>query len=63
MAEMCLDCYNKDAIKNGGKPLTEEEVVLDDDFCEWCGEIKPCIITIKQQPKKKKSIFDFFRRR
>lgn len=62
MAEMCLDCYNKDAIANNEKPLTENDVVMDEDLCEWCGKIKPCIITIRRKPKRI-NIFNIFRKR
>lgn len=46
MAEICLDCFNKyfEDIK-----LTEKDVITDIEFCEECGELKPCIIRIKEK--------------
>jgi hypothetical protein len=58
MAEICLDCYNKELAECNKPILTEKEVVLDDDLCESCGEIKPCIIVIKE----KNIIKEMFRR-
>lgn len=45
MAEFCLDCLNRFFIKNQ-EPITEKDVILDDDFCEACGEYRPCVISI-----------------
>ena len=47
MAEFCLDCFNK---LNDTK-LTSKEVILEDDICEGCSEIKPCVMTIKKSPQ------------
>lgn len=47
MAEFCLECFNR---LNDMK-LTEKEVVLEDDLCEGCGNIKPCVIAIEKSPK------------
>ena len=47
MAEFCLDCFNQ---MNDTK-LTDKEVILEDDLCEGCGEVKPCVMTIKKSPK------------
>lgn len=46
MAEFCLDCYNQYV---SDKKLTEEDVILDIDLCEGCGEIKPCVIREKKK--------------
>jgi hypothetical protein len=43
MAEFCVDCWNK--INNTKEP--ESAFILDDDLCEGCGEIKPCIVCYK----------------
>jgi len=40
MAEFCLDCLNK----LDGTNLTEEDVILEDDFCEECGRYVPCVV-------------------
>lgn len=61
MAEICLDCYNKEATENNKKTLSEKEVILEDDLCEMCGEIKPCIIIIKEKNIVKR-FFSFIRR-
>ena len=42
MAEFCLDCFNR---MNGTAHATYE-VELDEDFCEGCGEWKPCVISV-----------------
>ena len=47
MAEFCLDCFNR---LNDMK-LTEKEVILEEDLCEGCGDIKPCVIAIEKSPK------------
>ena len=52
MAEFCIDCMNK-YILSSQQRLTENEVVIEDDFCEGCGEWKPCVIVIKEQFRKK----------
>lgn len=39
MAEFCLECYNK----LNGTNYTEDEVITEEDLCEGCGEIKPCV--------------------
>ena len=46
MAEYCLECFN---IYCSDKKLTENDVLLDDDLCEGCGEWKPCVVIIKQR--------------
>ncbi len=40
MAEFCLDCLNK---LNGTK-RTEDDVILQEDFCEECGKLVPCVV-------------------
>ncbi len=47
MAEFCLECFNR---LNDMK-LTEKEVVLENDICEGCGTVKPCVISIHKRPK------------
>lgn len=56
MAEFCLDCYNK--LNNSN--LTEDDVVLDDDFCEECAQWKECIVTINPKKSKKKRAYLFW---
>ncbi len=40
MAEFCLKCLNE----MDGSHITEAEVILDDDLCEGCGKIVPCVV-------------------
>lgn len=49
MAEICLECFNKDRVENNETPLNEKDVILNNDLCEWCGEVKPCIVIIKEK--------------
>lgn len=44
MAEYCLGCFNKYNKTN----YKEKEVTLTSDFCEGCGEIKPCVIALRR---------------
>lgn len=46
MAEFCVDCWND----LNGTHYTENELWLEDDLCEGCGEVKPCIITLRRKP-------------
>ena len=56
MAEFCIECFNK---MNDTK-LTNKEVILEDDLCEGCGEVKPCVIAVKKSPKTPfESIFEW----
>lgn len=43
MAEFCLDCWNK----MNGTHLTKADVTLEEDLCEGCGEVKPCIVSLE----------------
>lgn len=43
MAEFCLDCENE-ALGPEFLPLDEGDVKLAMDWCEGCGEYKPCIV-------------------
>ncbi len=40
MAEFCLDCLNK----LEGAHLTEADVILEENFCEGCGKVAPCVM-------------------
>lgn len=42
MAEFCLKCFNE----MNATSYTEKDVILEDDLCEGCGEIKPCVMVI-----------------
>lgn len=56
MAEFCLECENK-ALGPDYEPIPEGAVVLDMDYCEGCGEWKPCIVAYRswyRGPKKKR---------
>lgn len=52
MAEFCLECTNKYLMEENNQ-LTEEDVTMDMDFCEGCGEWKQCVITIKKRNEQK----------
>lgn len=45
MAEYCLNCFNKYNKTN----YNEKEVTLKKDFCESCGEIKPCVMALRKK--------------
>ncbi len=42
MAEFCLECFNT----LNGTAYTEWDTTLEEDFCEGCGQIKPCVIRL-----------------
>lgn len=42
MAEFCLDCWNR----LNGTHYTPEEVSLEMDLCEGCGQWKPVVAAI-----------------
>lgn len=46
MAEFCLDCFNE----LNHTHYTKSEVWLEEDFCEGCGEWKPCIVDLRPKP-------------
>ena len=46
MAEFCLECFNKINHRN----YTKNEVWLEYDLCEECGEIKPCVMELTPKP-------------
>ena len=46
MAEHCLKCFNKYFTEENEK-FAEKDVILKEDLCEGCGEIKPCVMRIK----------------
>ena len=46
MAEFCLDCFNE----MNGTHYTKSEVLLEEDLCEGCGQIKPCVMDLKPKP-------------
>ena len=56
MAEFCLKCFNK----MNDTEYTEKQVWLEDDLCEGCAEIKPCIIALHPKPLIY-HIIDFFK--
>lgn len=43
MAEFCLDCFNR----LHGTDYKERSVTLEDDFCEGCGTVKPCVLLLR----------------
>ena len=46
MAEFCLKCFNE---LNNTK-YQASEVWLEDDFCEGCGDWKPCVMELRPKP-------------
>lgn len=57
MAEFCLDCFNQQE----GTHYREKDVTLEMDFCEGCGEIKPCIIRLYPESFIERIISHFFK--
>ena len=55
MSEICLDCLNKEF----GKKYKASAVILEDDLCEACGEIKPCVIRFRRPWERIKYFFGF----
>ncbi len=43
MSKMCLDCFNREF----GKEINPSDVILDESCCKACGEMKPCILRLK----------------
>ncbi len=48
MAEFCLNCLNR----MNSTHLSEEDVILLDDFCEGCGRIVPCVVRYRSSFEK-----------
>ena len=48
MADFCLKCFN--IINNENK--TEDDVVMQWDFCERCNQNLPCVIYVKTKERK-----------
>ena len=46
MAEFCLKCFNE---LNGTNYQTNE-VWLEDDFCEGCGDWRPRVMELRPKP-------------
>ena len=46
MAEFCLHCFNE----LNETDYKEKEIWLMDDFCEGCGEWKPCVFELRPKP-------------
>ena len=46
MAEFCLNCFNE----LNGTDYKASEVWLEDDFCEGCGDWKPCVFELWPKP-------------
>lgn len=46
MAEFCLKCFNE----LNGTDYQANEVWLEDDFCEGCGDWKPCVFELRPKP-------------
>ena len=50
MAEFCLKCFNE----MNGTHYSEEKVWTEVDFCEGCGEWKPCVYRLYPKPLYRK---------
>ena len=50
MAEYCLECFNK--CLHTGERLTEDDVLMQWDFCEKCGKNLPCVIYIRSKEER-----------
>lgn len=48
MAEFCLKCFNEMT----GEHFTEKDVILEEDLCEGCAEVKPCVVAVKKWKRK-----------
>lgn len=46
MAEFCLKCFNK----LNGTNYQPDEVWLEEDFCEGCGDWRPCVLDTRPKP-------------
>lgn len=46
MAEFCLKCFNK----LNGTDYQANEIWLEDDFCEGCGDWQPCVFELRPKP-------------
>lgn len=55
MAEFCLECLNR----MSGTSYTHRDVVLDEDFCEGCAQVKPCVVVLRRRIRIKLAIEDF----
>lgn len=44
MSEICLDCFSKEE----GRKIPTSKVILDEDLCEVCGQVKPCIVRYRR---------------
>ncbi len=60
MAEFCLSCFNEMFRERNKRDLTEKEVRLENDLCEGCGQMKPCVMEVKKRYDSF-SFLDFFR--
>ena len=52
MAEFCKECFLK-YIWHTPSEGTRIVVSENSDFCESCGEIKPIVLYVKEEPEKK----------
>lgn len=60
MAEFCIECENRMSGPDY-EPITEADVITDWDYCEGCGQWKPCIVAFEpwyHGPQKKRPAVD-----
>ena len=46
MAEFCLKCLNE----LDGTDYIPCEALLEEDFCEGCGDWRPCVVRLRPKP-------------
>ena len=61
MAEYCLECFKKYIATEEFAYLTEKDAVCIPDYCEGCGEWKPCVVRIKERSLRKRFTNGCFR--
>jgi len=52
MAEFCLKCFNE----LNGTDYQSNEVWLENDFCEGCGNRRPCVIKLRPKPLLRRTV-------
>ena len=59
MAEMCLKHYNELRTGAGYEAISENDVIMEYDLCEMCGNIQMCVMCEKEDIKLKNRIKRF----
>lgn len=53
---ICINCYNQ----NSNQKITAEYVVTETQICKFCGQRKPCIISIDYERAEADGKFKWF---